>query len=286
MYFSNFGQIFEFLSANHNCHVNGSEDYLIAAKNIQDFVAQSALAKGGDGLVDFGPFGELHFPYFSMGNIDSLDLFGIDELILFLIYKNKKSAVKQAADLGANLGLHSIVMAKLGWKVNAFEPDPTHIECLRKNMIRNYTKSHVELFEGAVWIDSSFVKVTKVLGNTTGNHISGFKDAYGETEFIDVPSIGINEALAGVSFAKIDVEGAEGALLGALHESFDLDSMVICMEVSTPNRLKVFEFARKQHANIFCQKLGWSPARAHEDLPAGYKEGSVAIARAETIWGW
>ena len=31
----------------------------------------------------FGPFGTIAIPYFKMGSIDSLDLFGIDELILF-----------------------------------------------------------------------------------------------------------------------------------------------------------------------------------------------------------
>ena len=36
--------------------------------------------------VLFGPFGSLLFPYFKMGTIDSLNLFDIDELIIFSFY--------------------------------------------------------------------------------------------------------------------------------------------------------------------------------------------------------
>ena len=36
--------------------------------------------------VDFKPFGELIFPYHKMGAIDSLNLFDLDELIIFSLF--------------------------------------------------------------------------------------------------------------------------------------------------------------------------------------------------------
>ena len=59
--------------------------------------------------LDF--IGEINLPYFSMGAINSTHLFGLDELILFSFYNNTKKIYKKVADLGANIGLHSIVLS-------------------------------------------------------------------------------------------------------------------------------------------------------------------------------
>ena len=62
-----------------------------------------------------------------MGNIDTTHLFGIDEIIIFsFYYLLKKKKFKSAADLGANIGLHSIVLSKLGYNVKSYEPDTQH----------------------------------------------------------------------------------------------------------------------------------------------------------------
>ena len=81
-------------------------------------------------LKPFQPFGNLAFPYFKMGAIDSVNLFALDELIMFSFYWINRSRYSRVLDIGANIGLHSIIMNFCGFQVRAFEPDPFHFEQL------------------------------------------------------------------------------------------------------------------------------------------------------------
>ena len=69
-----------------------------------------AVAARFDGIgpdpVSLPPFGDIVFPYVQLGNIDSLDLFGLDELILFAFYWRNRTCYRKVVDFGANLGLH------------------------------------------------------------------------------------------------------------------------------------------------------------------------------------
>jgi len=61
-------------------------------------------------------------------------LYGLDELILFSYYASRAGRYSRAANLGGNIGLHSIILAKLGYEVYCFEPDPLHISRLQENL--------------------------------------------------------------------------------------------------------------------------------------------------------
>ena len=76
----------------------------------------------------FGPIGDIVFPYFKMGNRDSLDLFDMDELIIFSFYWVNRDKYRNILDIGANIGLHSLILSKCGYQVNCFEPDPVHFK--------------------------------------------------------------------------------------------------------------------------------------------------------------
>ena len=91
----------------------------------------------------FGPFGPLRFPFVQMGKLDSLHLFGDTELMLLALYWHNRDRWKQALDIGANLGLHSICMAKIGWTVRAYEPDFEHFQRLQENLDRNHVRRQV-----------------------------------------------------------------------------------------------------------------------------------------------
>ena len=60
------------------------------------------------------PFGELVFPYYEMGAVDSLNLFDLDELIIFSFYWTNRNRYRRVLDVGANIGLHSIILSKCG----------------------------------------------------------------------------------------------------------------------------------------------------------------------------
>ena len=129
---------------------------------------------------EFGPFGKISLPYTKMGAIDSVDLFGLDELIIFAFYRANRGRYKRALDIGANLGLHSMVMARSGFEVKAFEPDPWHFGLLKQNLEAN--EARVDAEQAAVSTADGEAQFVRVLGNTTGSHLAGSKDSYGEKE--------------------------------------------------------------------------------------------------------
>src|SRR5687768_5958330 len=77
----------------------------------------------------------------SFGNVTSDDLFCDKEQALFDLYEawGKHHRYLSVADIGANIGVHSILMARNRWKVYAFEPDPEHLYQLKLNAHQNST---------------------------------------------------------------------------------------------------------------------------------------------------
>ena len=159
--------------------------------------------------VEFKPFGNIIFPYHSMGAIDTLDLFGLDEMIIFCYYWINKDKYSNVLDIGANLGLHSIIMNKCGFNVKSFEPDPIHFDILQENLKINDSKN-VEAFNVAISNTTDSKEFIRVLGNTTSSHLVGSKlNPYGDLETFPVKTISINDVINGVNLIKLDVEGHE-----------------------------------------------------------------------------
>jgi hypothetical protein len=134
----------------------------------------SLFAQEAGGPVPFGPFGSIDLPYQKMGAIDSVDLFGLDELLIFSFYWANRKLYRRTVDVGANLGLHSIVMARAGFDVTAFEPDPVHYDLLKGNLERNRIDK-VKAERAAVSDTNGELEFVRVVGNTTGSHLAGAK---------------------------------------------------------------------------------------------------------------
>ena len=275
MKFTSFNQVFDFLKNNPDYHLNGTEKYMKVSDAIKLFVKSTDLTKK-ENHIDFGVFGNIKFGYFNMGAIDSLDLFGMDELIIFCIYQKLKNKVNKAIDFGANIGLHSLVMGRMGWKVGAFEPDEKHFLKLKQNLSENKLSHLVNPIKKAVWINNDGVQFTRVLGNTTGNHVVGMKSSYGKLEHIHVETVTFEDVIKNVDFIKLDVEGAEGELVKSLKNIKKIPKNIkIILEISERSREPIFNFAKKTNLKLFCQKLGWKAAARVSDLPLSHRDGSV-----------
>ena len=234
--------------------------------------------------VPFGPFGEIAFPYHKMGNINSLDLFGMDELIIFSFYHANRRRYRRAVDFGANIGLHSIVMARCGFELRSFEPDPAHIALLERNLALNGATS--ELHSAAVSLQAGQHEFVRVLGNTTGSHIAGAKDKpYGDLERFQVTLEAAAPHLEWADLAKIDIEGHEGILLTGLEPATWRNTDAI-LEVGTPdNAALIFAHLDGSGINIFAQKIGWRRVEKVEDMPTSHRDGSAFLsARPEMPW--
>ena len=101
-------------------------------------------------------------------------MFDLDGLILYSFYWLNRNRYKKVADLGANIGLHSILLSRCGYEVSSYEPDPIHFKILSEN-IKSNNCSRVHLHNVAVSNTMGEMDFIRVLGNTTGSHLAGSK---------------------------------------------------------------------------------------------------------------
>lgn len=234
----------------------------------------------------FGPFGPLAFPYFRMGAVDSLALFDIDELIIFAFYHANRGRYRRVADIGANIGLHSIVAARCGFEVRCFEPDPHHFERLRTNLAANGATA-VAPTNAAVAETEGTLEFVRVLGNTTGSHLAGAKpDPYGELERFPVRTLPFGPILEWADLVKMDVEGFEKALLtGTGRAPWETTDAIVEIG-NADNAAAVFAHFRGLGVGLFAQKLGWAPVTELAGMPTSYREGSLFVScKPQVPWG-
>ncbi|MCP9775671.1 FkbM family methyltransferase [Cyanobium sp. WAJ14-Wanaka] len=251
---------------------------------ISTCVPTTAFSKTENVPVEFGEFGSIVFPLYNFGNLDSLALFGIDELILFSFYLCNKTRYQNVLDIGANIGLHSIVMSKIGWNVIAFEPDPLHCEVFMRNMVLNKA-TNVEIVSKAVYDKNSNLSFVRVEGNTTGSHIQGMKkDPYGKLSELQVDCVDIADHLNNIDFIKLDAEGAEFSILSRIPSEY-FKTLDIMAEISTDtNAQLLFDYMKStQTFNIFSQKSGWKKVKYLSDLPTSHRGGSVFITSKDSV---
>ena len=281
MFFDGF---FSALAASHCEHRHESGLYAMLKGMCKSYVQESGLSRSEPTTVSFGEFGDLCFPYTSFGSISSLDLFGLDELIMFSFYLRNRDKYRKVLDIGGNIGLHSIMMKKLGWDVTAYEPDPLHCQLFERNIGLNRL-NNVRLCQNAVFDRESNMTFIRVEGNTTGSHIRGLKpDPYGDLFEFDVKSLDILGELEGVDFIKLDAEGAEHVILTRIPvERFE--SLDVMAEVSTKETAKkLFDhFSTIDFVNIYSQKNDWRKISSIDDLPSSHREGSVFISNKGSV---
>jgi len=279
-----FGNILNCLQAISNQHNRNSDIYQILEIYTKNIVNSSNLKDELKGEIEFGDFGKIYFPYYKMGAIDTLDLFGLDELIIFSFYYNNKSKYKKVADIGANLGLHSVLMSKCGWDVTSYEPDPVHASLLLKNAKLNDVSNKIKLNQMAVSDAVGDLEFIRVIGNTTGSHLAGAKEnPYGELEKFNVEVESILNIMNKVDFIKMDVEGQEKKILCATtKESWANVEMMV--EIGTEENAKeIYNHLSSININIFSQKLGWGKVEKLTDLPTSHREGSVFIKKNKAM---
>lgn len=233
--------------------------------------------------IPLAEFGSVVLPYEKMGAIDSIDLFGLDELLMFAYYLSNKDKYRTVADIGANIGLHSILLSKAGFNVKAYEPDPRHYATLVRNLELNGISDCEAIMAGVSDKDGA-MDFVRVLGNTTSSHLAGAKlRPYGDLERFPVQVRDVREVVAGVDLMKVDAEGHEGVILRAL--PIDVwDRLDAFVEIGTvDNALSLFEHFRMSRVRIFTQKLGWQRAERLEQLPTSYKEGGAFITTKDAM---
>ena len=124
------------IAKNWNSHNSESDwyrsNYVFFRNGVEKATLETGIQLSIEGI------GDITLPNFAMGNISTIDLFGLDELIIFSYYRQvANSSTNKALDLGANIGLHSLVLARLGYEVTSYEPDPLHAQQFLANQKLN-----------------------------------------------------------------------------------------------------------------------------------------------------
>ena len=235
---------------------------------------------GKSEVLTLGEVGNLNFPYFEMGSIDSVKLFGIDELILFSFYYANRNRYKKTLDLGANIGLHTLIMKKLGFQVVSYEPDSIHLAQIEKVMKLN--DLGIEgLIPKAISDKRGTMEYIRILGNTTGSHLLGSKEeVYGATETVSVEVDDILEVLdkGKFDFVKMDVEGHEVVLLNRITAQ-SIATTDIMLEIgSEKNAKEIFTILTDKKIPAYAQKINWGRVEKLEDLPNHHTHGSLFLS--------
>jgi len=278
------GKLFSLLSSLPQYHSPSSSLYKFLDEVAKQNAAQ-LFSDPSDDKKPFGPFGSLALPFFEMGAVSSKNLLGLDELILFSFYWENRHRYKRALDIGANIGLHTVVMEKCGFEVQAFEPDPLHFSQLEE-VLRLNSSSRSTLHQGAVSNKTGEAEFTRVLGNTTSSHLSGSKQPYGALERFPVKIYDIRSLIGWADLIKMDVEGHEDAILLATKRQ-DWEKTDAVLEIgSRENGEKIFHHLQREQIHAFAQKTGWKRVSSLEEMPSSYRDGSLFISTKSLMpWG-
>jgi FkbM family methyltransferase len=212
-------------------------------------------------------------------------LIGMDETHLQRAIRKYVSAGDTVYDIGANVGYVSLCFAKrvgTGGRVFAFEPVPRNIEAFRRNIDINCI-TQVRLLEAAA-AEKAGEALIRIAGNLSTASLVWHQNNPSATE-ISVRTVSIDELvdagqLGSPKFIKIDVEGAEGAVLQGMRRTVASARPVLFVECSEAGREKAWNllqdldyrcqsaitgewidtFEKYRHSDFL-----WIPAPVHRD---------------------
>ena len=210
----------------------------------------------------------------SFGAVTTDDLFCDKEQAIFDFYERKR--YRKAVDIGANVGVHTMLMLQQGWKVKAFEPDPLHFNALVHNLLANGLMDEtVDLYRAAMSDHDGMGEFVRVCGNTTGSHLKGDKTPYGPLQTFKVQVMDCRPFFEEADFVKMDCEGHEARLLLTVTPETRCEFMV---EVgSRKNAELIYRHFERLPVWLWAQKNGWGPVNDLEDMPVHHSDGALFI---------
>jgi FkbM family methyltransferase len=234
-------------------------------------------------IIPLNKFEKLYFPFIKMGNLDSIGMFAYHEHNVFLFYFINRFKYTKVADIGANIGLHSLLLSKFGYKIDAYEPDPDHCKILKRYILKNKCKN-IKIIKKAVFNKNSKLEFTKVLGNTAANHISGEKDVvYGKLKKIKINAIDIKKIIKKYDLIKMDAEGSEGKIIASLNKKQLKKTDIICEISGKANAKKIFDHCKKNKILIFSHKISWKAVSSLNQMPIHHTEGLIFITSKSNL---
>lgn len=266
------------------------KSYKTKTLNEDDLKTQISLLKdksticSENGEIVIDPIGKIKFPYYELGSVKSTDLINLYEMIMFSFYWNMRLKYKRVADVGSNIGLHSIILKKCGYDVEAFEPDENTSKILKSNLDKNGIID-VKINNKAISGYDGKAEFIRINNNITGNHISGSKsNVYGDIDKYKVEVVSLAKLCSNFDLIKLDIEGAEDDAITSLKKD-DLNNTDIIVEIHDFKKSqKIFEHLKNQKIKCFAQKNNWLEVSTLEQMPKDYTEGALFISLNQMTW--
>lgn len=187
-----------------------------------------------------------------------------------------------AMDIGANVGLYTVGMAAVGFRVHSFEPVDSTFERLAENIAATGIQSQVTLNKSAMGDRCGTAKFIVEPDSPATNHFSAQRDvALTNRSEISVQVTTLDtymreHALDSIDFLKIDVEGFEPAVLRGARETLSRRAIhVILLEVCPP----LLERAGESTASLYgvLHDSGYRICLLAADGTCGEELGSDAL---------
>jgi FkbM family methyltransferase len=181
-------------------------------------------------------------------------------------------------DVGANIGVFTVLQATQGARVFSFEPNPDSYGRLLRNVTANKLSDCVRLFPTALGEERGMGSLHVIGGGTTGGAVTPVK-ARASASGVAVPIATLDEVastLPGllIDLLKIDAEGSEVAILRGGERTLDQVQRVMVEYHSRDLLSQVREIlARKGFAQEMI--VDYYP----EDAAAGQDEVGILYAR-------
>jgi FkbM family methyltransferase len=161
-----------------------------------------------------------------------------EELTVLQLYPELMLPGSSAIDVGANIGLHTLVMASLAGgqppaRVFAYEPRPSIVRRLQENLELNHLADRVIVRQIGLWSEAGRIHFNQEDQNF--NQGGGRYDPASDF-LIDVTSLDADRQGLGdrVGVIKIDVEGAELQVLQGAQQTLAAHRPAIILEHNSP----------------------------------------------------
>jgi FkbM family methyltransferase len=167
-------------------------------------------------------------------------------------------------DVGANVGLHTLVWSRLA-PVVAFEPAPTTFERLQANIVANALQDRIRTLRTAVGSEVGEVDFFV----TTDSAFSSMKDTRRRrvSEKVRVPCTTLDALMPSlatpVGLVKIDVEGFERAVIRGATELIERDRPVLFVEIYGGTVRDIEQLG--YDAYVYARSVGLLPYESHRD---------------------
>jgi FkbM family methyltransferase len=151
-------------------------------------------------------------------------------------------------DVGANIGIYTLLAAKRGARVFAIEPDPKNMQCLRHHLKINGLEDRVTLLEMAATARPGRVRLYQTPIN------SGATTLFGHGEYVEIEGRTIDSLeLPAIDICKMDIEGAEYVALSGMKRTLERSpTMKLLVEYSAhfPDTRQLLSLLRAEFRSV------------------------------------